>query len=158
MKRLLITSALLAGLISSMSAPVQAQVGVSVSIGQPGFYGRLDIGDAPPPVLIYRQPIAVGYVDPYRPPIYLRVPRGYEANWRYHCREYGACGERVYFVRDDWYHRTYMPYYAERYRHDNGRHEGWRDDRRDDHRDDHHRDHDHDDDHHDHGRGRGHDH
>ena len=63
-------------LCSSLSAPAQAQVGVSVTIGQPGFYGRIDLGDAPPPVLIYRQPIAVEYVPYYRPPIYLRVPPG----------------------------------------------------------------------------------
>ena len=153
MKRLLITSTLLAALCSSLSAPAQAQVGVSVTIGQPGFYGRIDLGDAPPPVLIYRQPIAVEYVPYYRPPIYLRVPPGYEANWRYHCREYGACGERVYFVRDEWYHNTYVPYYARR--HDQGRHEGWYKDkgRHDGRRGDD----DHDDDHRGRGHGHGHD-
>ncbi|MDE2598603.1 MAG: hypothetical protein KGL40_03155 [Rhodocyclaceae bacterium] len=158
MKPLLIASALAVGLLSSLSAPAQAQVGVSVSIGEPGFFGRIDLGDAPPPQFIYRQPIAVEYVDPYRPPIYLRVPPGYEAHWRDHCREYGACGERVYFVRDDWYRGSYMPYYARRYgRHDEGRHEGWRDDRHDDrHWDDRHDDHRGNDDR-DHGHGRGHD-
>ncbi|HTJ97550.1 MAG TPA: hypothetical protein VL381_08780 [Rhodocyclaceae bacterium] len=148
MKRLLIASALLAGLISSVSIPAQAQINVSVNIGDPGFFGRIDMNDAPPPQLVYRQPIAVQYVSPARPPIYLRVPPGYEANWREHCREYNACGERVYFVRDDWYRRDYAPRYAERH---HGRQEERREERRDDRRDDRHDNRR--DDHHDHGRG-----
>ena len=31
-----------------------ADVGVSINIGQPGFYGRLDIGDYGQPQLLYR--------------------------------------------------------------------------------------------------------
>ena len=30
-----------------------ADVGVSVSVGQPGFYGRIDIGSYPQPRLVY---------------------------------------------------------------------------------------------------------
>ena len=38
-----------------MAAPAQAaDVGVSISVNQPGFYGRVDIGDQRP-VLIYRK-------------------------------------------------------------------------------------------------------
>ena len=41
-----------------VAAPVfAADVGVSVSVGQPGFYGRIDIGGMPPPRLVYAQPI-----------------------------------------------------------------------------------------------------
>lgn len=49
MRRLMFAAAL-----AAMTVPVfAADVGVSISIGQPGFYGRLDIGDYPQPQLIY---------------------------------------------------------------------------------------------------------
>jgi hypothetical protein len=110
-----------------------ADVGVSISIGQPGFYGRIDIGDYPPPRVIYQQPRFMYRAAANRPPIYMRVPPGHAKNWRKHCRTYNACNERVYFVRDDWYEREYVPRYLERHgdRRD-GRHEDRRDDRRDD--------------------------
>jgi hypothetical protein len=58
---------------------------------------------------------------------YQDVPPGHARNWRKHCREYNACGERVYFVQNDWYSREYVPHYEEQHR-----------DRRDDRRDDRH--------------------
>lgn len=129
MKRFLLAAALVA---ATLSAPAHASdVGVSVSIGQPGFYGRLDIGGFPPPALIYPQPVMIQRVPAGRPPMYLRVPPGHARHWGQYCRQYGACGERVYFVRDDWYEREYVPRYQER--HDSGR-GGWRDERRDDRR------------------------
>jgi len=102
-----------------------ANVGVSVSIGQPGFYGQLDIGNFPPPQVIYRQPVMVERVPMDRPPIYLRVPTGHAKHWNKHCREYNACGERVYFVRDSWYNQEYVPHYQQHHRdrHDDGRDE-----------------------------------
>ena len=103
-----------------------ADVGISVSIGQPGFYGRLDIGNYPPPQLIYRQPIMVQRVPMDRPPIYLRVPPGHAKHWSRHCHEYNACGERVLFVQDRWYTREYVPRYQKQHRQD-----GSRDERRD---------------------------
>jgi hypothetical protein len=130
MKRLLLAAALVA-----VTAPVlAADVGVSLSIGQPGFYGRLDIGDYPQPQVIYRQPMMIerGVMD--RPPVYLRVPPGHAKNWRKHCGKYNACGERVFFVKDTWYNREYVPRYQERQR--DHRDEG-RDERRDEHRDEH---------------------
>ena len=89
-----------------------ADVAVSVSIGEPGFYGRLDIGGFPQPRLIYAQPVIVTPAPPGRPPIYLRVPPGHAKHWSKHCHAYDACGERVYFVKDDWYTREYAPRYA----------------------------------------------
>lgn len=113
MKRLLIAAAVAA---TTICAPVlAADVGVSVSIGQPGFYGRIDIGDFPPPVVIYRQPKVIELAPATRPPIYLRVPPGHAKHWSKHCHRYNACGERVFFVRDDWYHREYVPRYRERH-------------------------------------------
>ncbi len=44
-------------------------------------------------------------------PIYLRVPPGHRKNWRKHCLRYGACGQPVYFVGDNWYNNVYVPSY-----------------------------------------------
>ncbi|MGA7178481.1 MAG: hypothetical protein WBX11_02685 [Thiobacillaceae bacterium] len=128
MKRFLIAAALAA--VTVPLPALAADVGVSVSIGQPGFYGRLDIGGYPQPQVIYRQPIAVERVPMDRPPIYLRVPPGHAKHWRKYCREYNACGERVYFVQDNWYNHEYAPHYREQHRDNRG-------DGRGEHRDDH---------------------
>ncbi len=120
MKRLLFAAAL-----AVTTAPVlAADVGVSISVGQPGFYGRIDIGDYPSPQVIYQQPRLMYRQPVPRPPIYLRVPPDHARNWRNHCRQYNACGERVFFVRDDWYQHEYAPRYREH-------HGDRRDDRRD---------------------------
>ena len=90
-----------------------ADVGVSVSVGQPGFYGRIDIGNVPQPQVIYAHPVVIqpapaGVV--YQP-IYVHVPPGHEKHWSKHCSKYNACGRPVYFVRDKWYNETYVPHY-----------------------------------------------
>jgi hypothetical protein len=113
MKRYLIAVSLA---IASFAAPVNAaDVGVSVSIGQPGFYGRIDIGNYPypQPRVIYSQPRIIERVYIEREPIYLRVPPGHSKNWGKYCHKYNACGERVYFVQDNWYQREYAPIYQE---------------------------------------------
>lgn len=87
-----------------------ADVGVSVSISQPGVYGRVDIGRFPQPAVVVAQPRVVVHA-PHRaavPPVYLWVPPGHRQHWAHHCRAYGACGAPVYFVRDDWYGRHVM--------------------------------------------------
>lgn len=129
MKRLLFVAALAAATAPALAA----NVGVSINIGHPGFYGRLNMGDYPPPQLIYQQPRFIERAAPNRPPIYLRVRPGHEKNWRRYCRVYNACGERVYFVRDDWYSREYVPRYQKRH---NDRYDSRRDGRGYDHRDD----------------------
>ncbi len=126
-----------------------ADVGVSINVGQPGFYGRIDIGDFPPPQVVYAQPVIVErpvrYVE--QRPIYLRVPPGHARHWSQHCRAYNACGQRVYFVQDNWYTNDYAPRYRREHAHrDHGRdrqereerHEDRHDDRRDDRHDDDH--------------------
>lgn len=149
MKRLLLALVLGATLFS---APASAQV--SVSIGQPGFYGRINVGGFPEPALLFPQPMMIQHVPEGRPPLYLRVPPGHSNNWGRHCGRYRACGERVYFVRDDWYSHEYAPRYREQHghgrpnfrevRHDDRRdyredrrhdRHDFRNDRRDDHRD-----------------------
>lgn len=122
MKRFLSSAALALAFASPVFA---TDVGVSVSIGQPGFYGRLDIGGYPPPQFIYAEPVFIGPAPMNRAPIYLRVPPGHAKHWSKHCGRYNACGERVYFVQDDWYTREYAPLYQERHREhwENKRHE-----------------------------------
>ena len=134
--------------LASAGAVAQTQVGVSVQVNQPGFYGRIDLGGlppaAPPPVVVYPQPVVIvpGPVAVQQRPIYLHVPPGHEKHWDKHCAEYRACGQPVYFVRDDWYrahyaHRAPPPPPGRPYEHE-----------------DHDHDHDHD---HGHGHGNGHD-
>lgn len=124
MKRLLFAAVLAIATIPALAV----EDSISLSLGQPGFYGRLDIGGYPPPQLIYRQPILIDRVGARRPPVYLHVPPRHAKNWRRYCRAYNACGERVYFVQERWYKNEYVPRYQERHgdRRDGGR---YRDDR-----------------------------
>jgi hypothetical protein len=131
-----------------LAAPAALAQNVSISVGQPGFYGALNIGDfagrpvvyGPRPVIIERGP---GYLAE---PVYLRVPGPERMHWARYCRRYGACGRPVFFVQDSWYTNTYVPRYREHfgpryggphyggyhggprydgYRGGPGRHEGW---------------------------------
>ena len=98
--------------LAGFSPAARAQI--SVSIGQPGFYGRIAIGGYPPPALIYPEPVIVHPAPVMHPPVYLRVPPKHMKKWHRYCHRYDACGERVYFVQDDWYRRAYAPQYVER--------------------------------------------
>lgn len=109
-------------MLCATSAASAADVGVSVSVGQPGFYGRIDIGNYPQPELIYAKPViihpapaGVGYQ-----PIYVHVPPGHEKKWSKHCAKYNACGRPVYFVKDRWYNEVYVPEYYTRHAKDHG--------------------------------------
>jgi hypothetical protein len=106
------------------SAGYAADVGVSVSVGQPGFYGQLDIGDFPRPQVIYAQPriVQVAQYDLRPTPLYLRVPPGHYNHWDRYCDQYRACARPVYFVQDSWYNEVYVPRYRDRYDHD---HDSW---------------------------------
>lgn len=104
--RLLITTAFL------LSASAGAtEVTASVSVGGPEFYGRIEIGTAQRPPVVSPIPVVVtpAAVAVERPPVYLRVPPGHAKHWSKHCREYGACGERVFFVEERWYNEVYLP-------------------------------------------------
>ena len=147
-------SLIIAAAIFAAAAPAMAQTSVSINVGQPGFYGQLNIGGFPPPPVYYTQPVIVERQVRYvGGPVYLRVPEGHRKHWNKHCREYDACGRQVLFVQDGWYSNTYAP----RYREQHFRREEYRDDRRDDRRedrrDDRHERHDRDD---DRGHGNGH--
>jgi hypothetical protein len=114
--------------ITFATAPAfAADVGVSVSVGQPGFYGRIDIGNFPQPQLIYLEPVVIQPVAVMPRPIYLHVPPGHAKDWRKHCHKYSACSQPVYFVREDWYNNVYVPRYREdqrRERHAKGQGKG----------------------------------
>lgn len=118
-------------IVAAVSAQA-ADVGVSVSIGQPGFYGHIDIGNYPQPRLVYPKPIVV---QPPRAriveePVYLHVPPGHAKKWKKHCHKYNACGKPVYFVQERWYNDVYVPQYQERKRrHDGGQDRGPKGDR-----------------------------
>lgn len=109
MKKLLIGAALVAA-----SASALAQ-NVSIAVGQPGFYGRIDIGDTRP-VLVSPRPVVINAPRYAVQPVYLRVPPYQRAHWGRYCGAYGACGMPVYFVSDDWYERVYVPRYREVHR------------------------------------------
>ena len=115
----LAAAALLA--VAGGAAQAQVSVGASININVPGVYGRVDIGApgvgvavvAPPPV-VYAQPMIItpSPVAIQQRPIYLYVPEAHQRDWAHHCAAYGACGQPVYFVRDEWV--------RERYAHDHG--------------------------------------
>jgi hypothetical protein len=121
---------LVLGLLAAMSAARAADVsvGMSISVGEPGFYGRLDIGNYPPPALVSPTPVIVQRVAVEGPPLYLRVPPGHVRQWSRYCARYEACGRPVYFVQDRWYQQVYVPQYRQHYRQGHGDHD--RDDRR----------------------------
>ena len=99
----------LAAAFAATTASAQTGVGVSVSINQPGVYGRVDIGNTPPPPVVYAKPIiyAPPRVRVVQEPLYLYVPPGHQKNWGKHCKRYRACGQPVYFVKESWVRERY---------------------------------------------------
>ena len=111
-------SALIAAtLMFGIAAPASAEgVGIVISLGQPSFYGRIDLGDMQRPPVVYRSVRIVERRSPHArgEPLYLRVPTSHQRNWRRYCGRYDACGHPVYFVRDSWYREQYVPHYEAR--------------------------------------------
>lgn len=105
MKRIFLVPALLA------IAPVlhAGDVGVSVTVDRPGFYGSIDIGGVRPRT-VNIEPVIIAPVVGVRPaPVYMHVPPGHAKKWSRYCGQYQACGRPVYFVQEDWYEREYLP-------------------------------------------------
>ncbi|MBX3635990.1 MAG: hypothetical protein KF683_25670 [Rubrivivax sp.] len=124
MRSWITAAATAAATMSMWSAPAAAaDVGVSVQISQPGVYGRIDIGRFPQPQVIVAQPVVVTRPVAVAPPqpVYMWVPPGHRKNWKKHCRDYGACGVPVYFVRHDWYDQQVHPRGKRGYRDDDRR-------------------------------------
>ena len=102
--RFLAAAASLACLHASQAADVFVNATISGVIA-PGIYGRIVLGGAPPPPVLYAQPVIIARppvavaVPPQ--PLYLYVPPGHAKNWAKHCGKYNACGQPVYFVKTD---------------------------------------------------------
>ena len=125
MKKLIAALALAA----AGATPVLAgDLGIAISIGEPGFYGQLVIGDVDRPRLVVATPVVVVETHSHLAPIYVRVPDVQRRNWARYCGRYSACGRPVYFVRDDWYRNEYAPRYRKEHGYDkngnNGRGHG----------------------------------
>jgi hypothetical protein len=115
MTKILLAALLGAAAFSASAANVG--VGISVNVGDPNYYGSIDIGNYPPPQLVYPTPVivqpAVGIAVG---PLYLHVPIEHSRNWRRYCAIYHACGRPVYFVHDSWYRQVYAPRYINEHR------------------------------------------
>ena len=98
-----------AALLAATAAWSAVDVGVGVTIREPGVYGRIEIGTAAPPPVIYRQPMIIQQptVVVTQQPMYLYVPPGHAKKWRKHCHQYDACGRQVYFVKEEWVQAEY---------------------------------------------------
>ena len=83
MKQLLMSAVIAAvgATVFTISA-LAADVGVSVSVGQPGFYGQIDIGDFPRPQVIYSQPRMIVRGEGDRTPVYQRDAPSKDKKWR----------------------------------------------------------------------------
>ena len=108
MKKLLCAVAIVGAVAPAMAA----DVGVSVSVSQPGVYGRIDIGNFPQPAVVVAQPVVIQQprvvvAQPVQP-VYMWVPPGHQKHWGKHCHEYNACGVPVYFIKDEWYQQNVM--------------------------------------------------
>ena len=100
---------ILALVLAAAAGTAAAQTSVSIGINQPGVYGRITIGDVPPPALILPQPVIITPppVAVHRAPVYLYVPPGHQKKWSKHCAQYNACGQPVYFVQESWVRERY---------------------------------------------------
>lgn len=137
----------LAGVGSAMAGDTFINASVS-GVLAPGVYGRIDLGSAPPPPVMYPQPMIIQppAMAVRQQPLYLYVPPGHAKNWAKHCHKYDACGRPVYFANVDErgrYIRSGGDRYDDRDYRDDRRYDD-RDDRRHDRRGD------------DHGHGKGH--
>ena len=103
---ILAAAALAAGL--AQAADVNVRVLVTSEVA-PGVYGRVDIGSAPPPPVVYEKPVIIARPASVPPPVYLHVPPGHAKNWKKHCKHYNACNVPVYFVRSAEYDPGYKP-------------------------------------------------
>jgi hypothetical protein len=101
---LAISIALLLQPYPTYAADTDIRVIVSSDV-RPGVYGRVEIGSAPPPPLVYSEPVVVVWQPRYVQvqPIYLHVPPAHAKQWSKHCRKYNACGVPVYFVKSEEY-------------------------------------------------------
>lgn len=111
---------------TALPAFAETSIGLSIGIQQPGVYGRIDIGNAPPPPVIYAQPVVIvrQRVQVEQAPMYLYVPPGHQKNWRRYCKRYEACGQPVYFVQERWVEERYEERHGNQGNHGNKKNKG----------------------------------
>src|SRR5258705_13921606 len=99
-----IAAALLAIASTAQAADTNVRVIIQSDV-KPGVYGRVEVGTAPPPPLVYERPVVASPAQrpTGAPPIYLHVPPGHAKNWSKHCHKDNACSQPVYFVFSDEY-------------------------------------------------------
>ena len=109
MKKIFSGIALVSLALGISSAQAQyASVVISGEV-QPGVYGHVQIGNAPPPPVVYAQPVVIVRDRRYVEPVYLHVPPGHSKKWGKHCHKYNACYRPVYFVKSVEYDPGYRP-------------------------------------------------
>lgn len=98
------------------SPAFSADVGALGGLGEPGFFGQIDIRRNTKPQVVFPEPVVVQHADGSSTvePVYLRVPADHAKEWPKYCEKYKACDKRVYFVDDDWYNKVYVPEYKKR--------------------------------------------
>jgi hypothetical protein len=109
----------LAILLFAQAASASA-ANVSVSVAgevAPGVYGRVDIGNTPPP-LVYPQPVVIMKQARPAAPVYLHVPPGHAKKWDKHCHKYNACSQPVYFVKSAEYESGHKGRKEKKHKHD----------------------------------------
>ncbi len=111
----LITAIITLGLPNLVAA---GNYGLGVVIDDPAYYyGEVDVRAVPDPWLVYEQPVTIETTAATAnvAPIYLYVPGDHHRRWFKHCHEYDACDIPVYFVKENWYKKVYVPaYYSNR--------------------------------------------
>jgi len=130
----IVISACVAVALAAAAPGHAADVGFDVKVFsevRPGVYGRLEIGNAAPPPVVYPQPVVIAPPPPQAvavQPIYLHVPPDHASDWAHHCHRYHACDRPVYFVRSEEYGPVHHGW-SERERHEQWereqRHEEW---------------------------------
>ena len=86
----------------ALPLPTLAAVGVAITLGEPNFYGRIDLGRMAPPPIIRDYPVQVrrGPRGILLEPLSVRVTEREQRNWRRYCGRDDVCSRPVYFVRD----------------------------------------------------------
>jgi hypothetical protein len=111
MKRINMKSALIGASVGVAFCTAAFAADVTVSVGEPGYYGRVDVSDAAKPTLVSPRPVVVEREHVVEEPIYVYVPSDQQRDWARYCGKYSACDRPVYFVEERWYNDVYVPRY-----------------------------------------------
>lgn len=115
--RLLLAAAALSATGLAQAYDRSPDIGFSLSVAQPGVYGRIEIGPQQLPRVYYPQTVVVQPAHMGYRPVYVYAPEPHMRHWPRHCQRYGACDRPVYFVRDEWVRE----HYRHGHRHGHGR-------------------------------------